>query len=74
MQRDGTSALHKVTMGYNMARLQEETGDIKAACQAYKVGKQAHPVHSLRQSHKLGAMLGDRGGCVLCSLVTGHHL
>lgn len=27
----GVSALHKVTMGYNMARLQEATGDLKSA-------------------------------------------
>jgi hypothetical protein len=47
MQRDGTSALHKVTMGYNLARLQEETGDIKAASQAYKVGSGAWALGSV---------------------------
>eukprot|EP00877_Chromochloris_zofingiensis_P002087 jgi/Chrzof1/1187/Cz01g43270.t1 len=32
----GVSALHKVTMGYNMARLQEATGDLKSASAGYK--------------------------------------
>lgn len=62
MQRDGTSALHKVTMGYNMARLQEETGDTKAASQAYKVGSRrrvelsaADVQHSVPYVQRLGA-------------------
>ncbi len=42
----GVGALQKVTMGYNMARLQEATGDLNAARAGYMV--QSIAVHVVR--------------------------